>query len=208
MMRNRHWTSKIAVMLSVPVLAVGALALSGCGQDRVTYTPAHGSEHPSASAGDGDAAGSFSHADIMFAQMMIPHHEQAIEMSDLAATRAADERVKNLAVRIKAAQAPEIAQMQKWVADSGMGDMHSMMDDAPMAGMLSAQELSKLKAAKGAEFDRLFLTSMTAHHQGAIDMASASRDSNNNEVSDLANQIISSQTSEIEEMQGLLAQLP
>lgn len=173
----------------------------------MTYTPAHGSEHSTASEGSTDATAEFSHADIMFAEMMIPHHEQAIVMADLALTRAGDDRVKGLAARIKAAQQPEIEKMQRWVDTSGMGDMHSAMDDAPMAGMLSQQDLAKLKSAKGAAFDRLFLTGMIAHHQGAIDMAAQARESANTEVSDLANWITSSQTSEIDEMKALLATL-
>ena len=201
----------ITRLLVFSALAALALTAAGCGQDRVTYTPAHGSEHASENAtdhmADTSAEGEFSPADIMFAEMMIAHHEQAIEMSDLAATQASDERVRGLATRIKAAQEPEIKQMQGWVDASGMGDIHAG-DHSGMSGMLSEQQMTALRAARGAAFDRLFLTGMIEHHQGAIDMAAPLRESANNKVSDLANLIISAQTSEITEMQALLARLP
>ena len=208
MAHARIHRSLLTRLLLVPALAALALTAAGCGQDRVTYTPAHGGEHSSEASHAAEQGGGFSHADIMFAEMMIPHHEQAIEMAGLAQTRSTDERVKMLASRIKFAQQPEIDKMKAWVDASGMGGMHGSGDHSAMGGMLSEQQMAQLKAAKGVQFDRLFLTGMIAHHEGAIDMAAQARASENAEVADLANTITSTQTSEIVEMKAMLARMP
>ena len=144
----------------------------------------------------------FSGADIMFAQMMIPHHEQALLMSELARTRSENAEVKNLAEQIFAAQSPEIAQMKTWLdkTNSGM----SMGHDMGMNGMLSDEEIQKLKDSKGKSFDRLFLEGMINHHEGAIHMAEMIIDSDNEEVKKLGLSIQSSQQKEIELMKELL----
>ena len=144
----------------------------------------------------------FSGADIMFAQMMIPHHEQALLMSELARTRSENLEVKNLAEQIFAAQSPEIAQMKTWLdkTNSGM----SMGHDMGMNGMLSDEEIQQLKDAKGKAFDRLFLEGMINHHEGAIHMAEMIIDSDNEEVKKLGLSIQSSQQKEIELMKELL----
>lgn len=151
----------------------------------------------------------FNEADVMFAQMMIPHHEQAVEMSDIALdpTVGASDVVKSLATRIKGAQDPEIAQMTgfltSWKKSLTMdGSMnHSNM----MSGMLSADEITKLGTLRGVEFDRAFMNGMIAHHEGAIDMANeVLKDGKNAEVRTLATAIVSAQNTEITEMKGLL----
>lgn len=146
---------------------------------------------------------SLSAADIMFLQMMIPHHEQAIEMSKLAATNTKNSGVLDLAARIEAAQQPEIELMKKLLSDSGQPLMsdHGMGDN----GMMKDGDMVALAAAKDSEFDVLYLTGMMAHHEGAITMANGVSDSSNNDVNTLANNIISSQTAEITEMPKLLA---
>ena len=141
----------------------------------------------------------FSRQDLMFAEMMIPHHQQAILISDLALENSTNPKILDLANRIKSAQAPEIEQMKSWPevdTSSHMGHM--------MSGMLSENELAELRAARGADFDRLFLLGMIKHHEGAIDMAEMVSDSNNLEVATLAKAIIAAQRGEIEEMQALL----
>ena len=143
----------------------------------------------------------YSSQDIMFAEMMIPHHEQAIEMSDLALKNSTNREVLALAQEIKDAQAPEIEQMKSWGASS-MAHMGHMMD-----GMLSDEEISELTAAKGSDFDRLFLEGMIKHHEGAIDMAEMVIDSKNAEVAALANAIIETQRAEITTMKELLSAL-
>jgi uncharacterized protein (DUF305 family) len=144
----------------------------------------------------------FSGADIMFAQMMIPHHEQALLMSELARTRSENLEVKNLAEQIFAAQTPEIAQMKTWLEKTKSG--MSMGHDMGMNGMLSDEEIQNLKDAKGKSFDRLFLEGMINHHEGAIHMAEMIIDSDNQEVKKLGLSIQSSQQKEIELMKELL----
>ena len=142
--------------------------------------------------------------EIMFAAMMIPHHEQAVEMSKLALTNTTNPSILDLAQRIKAAQEPEIIQMNTWL-DGG----YSMMghDGHDMGGMLSEEELAKLATLKDNEFDQMFLSAMIEHHEGAIQMTQMITNSSNNEVKTLADNIISSQTKEIAEMKEFLASL-
>ena len=140
----------------------------------------------------------YSSQDIMFAEMMIPHHQQAIEMSDLALKNSTNPEVLALAQQIKDAQSPEIEQMKSWGASS-MAHMGHMMD-----GMLSDEEMQTLKTARGGEFDRLFLEGMIKHHEGAIEMAQKITDSKNLEVAALAKVIIEVQQREILTMNELL----
>lgn len=162
-------------------------------------------------ASNSDNAAKFSNADRMFADMMIPHHEQAIQMSDLAIEISENPDIVALARKIKAAQAPEIDQMKLWEDNGDPSHMgHDMMEDFDhsghgMMGMLDEGEISELERAQGVEFDRLFLKGMIAHHEGAIDMAAMIDDSKNDEVRALGKAIIDSQTAEIEEMKTLLA---
>lgn len=138
--------------------------------------------------------------DIMFAEMMIPHHEQAIVMSDLALSKSSNPEILKLAQEIKDAQNPEIELMSNWAgvdASTHMG--HTMM------GMLSDEEIDELKVANGSTFDRLFLEGMIKHHEGAIDMAGMIDDSSNTEVAQLGKNIISTQRAEIALMKELLA---
>ena len=142
---------------------------------------------------------SFSADDQMFAAMMIPHHEQAIQMSELALLNSTNPEILALANEIKAAQGPEIEQMKNW--GSSMMGSHAghMMDE----GMLSDDEMAQLKDAKGAEFDRLFLEGMIKHHQGAIEIADMIIDSANEEAALLGKNIVESQSAEIERMRQL-----
>ena len=143
---------------------------------------------------------SFSADDQMFAAMMVPHHEQAIEMADIALGKSTDPEILALANEIKAAQGPDIEQMKNW--GSSMMGSHAghMMDE----GMLNDDEMAQLKDAKGAEFDRLFLEGMIKHHQGAIEMADMIIDSANEEAALLGKNIVESQSAEIERMRQLL----
>jgi uncharacterized protein (DUF305 family) len=150
----------------------------------------------------------------MFAQMMIPHHEQAIEMADLAPARTSSPQVLALAEDIAAAQGPEIDLMAGWlqswgeeVPTPGSSTDHAGhgMGDGSMMGMMSAEDMAALAAANGAEFDRMWLAMMIAHHEGAVVMAEQVRDSSLAPVRDLADAIIAGQTAEIAQMQALLA---
>jgi len=145
---------------------------------------------------------SLSANDVMFAQMMIPHHQQAVEMAELVAARSDNPEIQALALEIIAAQDPEIALMQGWTdefGDSGMDHGgHSM------GGMLTDAELEDLRAATGVEFERLFLEGMIKHHEGAIDMADMLTNSNYPAAQKLRADIIETQTAEIERMKKLL----
>lgn len=165
---------------------------------------------------DGADGADFNDADVTFAVNMIPHHEQAVEMSQLAPDRAADERVIDLAARIEAAQTPEIEQMRGFLEEFGededMGDMDmdtdAMAEMDGMAGMLSADELAALEEGAGVDFDLLYLEGMIAHHDGAIDMAEAElAEGEYAEALELAQVIRSTQEDETAEMEALLADI-
>ncbi len=145
---------------------------------------------------------------VEFAQQMIPHHEQALEMAALVAVRSADPDVEALAAKIEAAQAPEIEQMQTWLAQWG----ESEVDDAHGGhgsehGMMTAEQMAALETATGAEFDDLWLEMMIDHHEGAIVMAEeVLAQSSDPQVEQLAQDVIAAQTAETEQMTDLLAQ--
>jgi uncharacterized protein (DUF305 family) len=155
-------------------LVVGTLLLVGCADDS-SDAVGHGSMMSNSSTPASTSAGDeadHNAADVEFASGMIPHHMQAIAMSQLATDRAADPRLDDLAGRIEAAQTPEIETLsgwlEQWGADQGMGGMGHGGTDASdgMGGMMSEQDVHDLTAASGAEFDRLFLQQMTVHHRG------------------------------------------
>ena len=152
----------------------------------------------------------FNDADVMFAQMMIPHHEQAIEMSDIALdpTVGASDEIRALAEDIKAAQDPEIAQMTAFLESWGQPvAMDSSMDHSSMmSGMLTVEEIETLGSLRGAEFDMAWLEAMIKHHEGAIQMADDVLSSGvNADVKTLAEEIISTQQSEIDAMRTMLS---
>ncbi len=153
-------------------------------------------------------------ADVSFVQQMIPHHSQAISMARLANSRASSTAVKALAGRIEAAQDPEINKMQGWLKNWGKPKANTNMDmshgDTAMGGgMMSTKDMAELAKAHGSKFDRLFLTMMTQHHKGAVAMAKTELDTGKDkDAKALATSIRDSQTKEIAEMAGLLAQQP
>lgn len=159
-----------------------------------------------------DTMAEFNDDDVMFAQMMIPHHEQAIELADMAldpTTNATDD-VKALATQIKAAQDPEIATMKQLLSSWGESvEMDSSMDHGDMmTGMLTAEELATLSSLRGVEFDRAWVEAMIAHHEGAIEMAlDVMQKGSSPAVKTLADAIITGQEAEIEEMSNLLTQM-
>lgn len=205
-----------AILAAAGAVAVLAIA-TGCGGG--DSAAGHSTEH-SASTPASAAAGSHDHndADVMFAQHMIPHHQQAVEMSDIVLSeQGVDPRVTDLATRIKAAQGPEITQMQDWLGQWGnppmppMGSseghsMDGMSGDA--MGMMSNEQMTTLKNAKGVEASKLFLTGMITHHEGAISMAQ-------NEIKggkfapavEMARSIVTTQQQEIDTMKSILATL-
>ena len=195
------------------VLRVGAAALAVL--VAVTVVTACGSSgnqtgtSVSASAAATSAATQpHNQADITFAEDMIPHHQQAIQMSDIiVGKQGIDPRVTELANQIKAAQGPEIQQMQGWLNQWGQPTV-SMAPGMLMRGMLSDQDVTALGNAQGADASRLFLTGMIQHHQGAIAMAQVEIKSGQYPPAmSLANSITTSQQQEINTMRGMLASL-
>lgn len=201
------------LLLAAAGIALAA-ALTGCAADGTTTTT--GSSPGSASS---TASASAAEADIAFAQLMIPHHQQAIEMADLAASRAGAAEVTALAAQIRAAQDPEIQTMTRWLADWGAptamatpsdgGMDHGGMDMGGMTeeGMMSAEDMAALAGAMGGQFDTMWLQMMITHHEGAISMAQqVAATTTNPDVRAMAEAIISGQTAEITQMRQLLAQ--
>ena len=143
----------------------------------------------------------------MFAQMMIPHHTQAVEMSEIMLVKSdLNPKITALAKEIKAAQAPEIQKMTDWL--TGWAEPAAMSGNHGMNGMMTDADLAKLKAAQGTEASKLFLFQMIAHHEGAVEMArSEITDGKNADAVALATSIVSSQESEIKDMKDLLATL-
>lgn len=174
------------------------LALSGCAMVMHSSAPSADSDE----VGVGDST--FSGMDIMFAQMMIPHHAQALDMGLIAASRSQNPEVLELAAAISNEQEPEIVLMRSWIEAAGasedMGHAGHGMD-----GMLTEAEMAALLNASGNEFDELFLRGMIAHHEGAISMAQMVITSSNSEVKALAEAIVSSQQEQIDYMLSLLA---
>lgn len=210
-------------VLVAPALAASALlALGACGASSPTAsggaTSASATMPSSPSPAGTPAPGEHNGADIAFASQMIPHHRQAVEMADLAATRAASPKVRELALQIRDAQQPEITQMSGWLAGWGapvptgnsMGSMNHS-DGATMgeaSGTMSEQDMKSLSDASGTAFDVAFLNGMLAHHKGAVEMAQTElRDGRNPAAKALAQSISTSQTREITQMTTLLAQL-
>ncbi|MCA2213188.1 DUF305 domain-containing protein [Jidongwangia harbinensis] len=142
--------------------------------------------------------------DTTFVQMMIVHHGQAVTMADLAAERAGSAGVRSLASRISAAQKPEIEVLRAWLQSRKLAASDPRHDHATMPGMQSEADLAALAAARGTEFDRRFITMMTAHHQGAIRMAGdALAGGTDQTVQELANEMAVEQGSEIRRMRQL-----
>ena len=180
----------------------GLLLLAACGSESNQQSTASTQTDLTSSES------SFNDADVMFAQMMIPHHEQAIELADIALdpTLMASEQVKTLASQIKLAQDPEIDLMTLWLTDwdQPLMDM-SEEHDMSMDGMLSVDEIAALGELTGAEFDQAWATAMIAHHKGAIKMAkTVKEDGKSTPVQDLANLIVQEQQSEITVLETLL----
>lgn len=204
-MRKKLTAAILAAMLLilaaiVLVLAAIVLVLAARGGDDESHTSARHND-----------------ADVTFAQQMIPHHQQAIEMAEVAKTRAESQEFKDLAADIEAAQGPEIQTMTGWledwdedVPDEGMpgmdhGDMSSDDMTGIMTGMVSEEEMTDLENATGAEFDQMFLTMMIEHHEGAIEMAQTEQvDGEFRDATAMAEDIETAQSEEIQTMRRLL----
>jgi uncharacterized protein (DUF305 family) len=195
--------------------ALTALALAACNGATGSSAPA-ATTGPSAGAtaattagpSAGTSAEAHNQADVTFAQSMIPHHKEAVAMAQLAPSRANSPEVKTLATEIQGAQDPEITTMTGWLTSWSQPTEMAGMDMTSMPGMMSATEMADLGKLSGAEFDRQFLTMMTKHHQGAVQMATTELSQGQYPAAkSLAQSIIKSQTAEIARMKTLLAQV-
>lgn len=202
---TRWWTS---LALATATTLVLAACTAGTGED-TSATPeeqvSEESESPAPEAVDHNAA------DTEFAQMMIIHHQGAIEMAELAIQNASTEEVRALGQRITAAQAPEIETMAGWLeewdeAQPGAAEMGGMGHEGmDMGDMDQAGAMAELSSLTGADFDSRFLGLMIEHHRGAIEMAEAARANGQNpDVIQFAGTVIDDQMKEITEMTNLV----
>jgi uncharacterized protein (DUF305 family) len=210
-MRTTRTARRRAVLATGAALTALLAACGGGGATDSAPNAAPGSAPPASSSA---ATAEHNDADIRFAQMMIPHHRQAVAMAEVAADRADSQPVTDLADQIRAAQEPEIATLtgflQAWgaevPADGGMGGMdHSGMAPGGMTGMTTPEQMDQLEVASGTVFDAMFLQMMIAHHEGAITDAQAElAEGSNPQAKDLAQKIVDDQRAEIAQMQQLL----
>jgi len=150
------------------------------------------------------AAGDLSSDDVMFLQMMIPHHQQAIDISDLALTKSEDAELRALAKNIRDEQGAEIVKMKAWL-EKAKAASHS--DSHSMDGMLSDAELAALEKATGKSFDVLWLKAMTGHHTGAIDMAAMIENAKSAEIKRFGQGIVASQSAQNKAMAAMIKRI-
>ena len=208
-MRTNRTTRALGALTLILTLG---LALSACGNDEGsdTTTQVSSTEH--------------NDADVAFATDMMQHHAQALVMVDMTMNRDLDPEVQQLAEDIRVAQGPEIETFTDWLtewdeevpetmrdhgnAGHDMSDMADAMEgmDTDMPGMMSAEDMTALNDASDADFQTMWLEMMIEHHQGAVEMAeNQTEDGQYKPAIDLAEDIASSQTTEIETMEGLLS---
>jgi uncharacterized protein (DUF305 family) len=210
----------VAIAAAAVLVTVGACSNSES-STQSSASPAATSAPSSTNAAPADAQ-AHNETDVTFAEGMIPHHQQAVEMSDmLLAKEGIDPRVVSLAQEIKAAQAPEIETMRGWLTQWGVAgappmtgmpghDMpgHGSMPGMSGDGMMSPDDMAALQNAQGPEASRLFLTQMIEHHKGAISMSQNEIDNGEfGPAIEMARQISSSQQDEITSMEQLLQSL-
>lgn len=185
---------------TVALSVAAGVTLAACSSSGTAHEGSHSA--PSAAA---SSVASGNASDVLFAQMMIPHHEQAVEMAALAAPAGAGAQVQELADQIAAAQGPEIAQMTAMLDRWGADPMTDHSGHA-MEGMVSDADMDRLRSATGPQFDQLFLELMIAHHEGAIAMTKdPMANGADPELRTLLEDIVTAQTAEIEQMRALLA---
>ncbi len=196
-----HATPTTRTLAIAAALTLG-LTLAGCS------TSNSGSDTGSSSS---TSAAAHNDQDVMFAQMMLPHHEQAVEMSDMLIAKGSgvDTDVTDLAKQIKAEQSPEITQLTTWL--KGWGEPteseHSGMGHS-MSGMMSDSDMDDLDQASANDAAKLYLEQMVQHHKGAVDMAETEvAEGGNTDAVAMAKSIVSSQTEQITQMQDMLASL-
>lgn len=193
-------------VLASTALALGLLA--GCGNDKDgggaggSGHSGHSSSQESSSPGSSQA---FNDADVDFATMMIPHHQQALAMVDLTDGRSGlSPEFVDLTEQIRTAQAPEIEQMSGWLRAWGQPVPEKGMDH-DMPGGMTEQDMSRLEKAPDARFEDMWLEMMIRHHEGAVAMARDEVERGRSpEATELAQEIVDGQQAEIEQMRGML----
>ncbi|MGE2715914.1 DUF305 domain-containing protein [Mycolicibacterium litorale] len=201
-------TTRIIRPLALIAALLAALFLSACTSTEQTEQQGDGHTDHSHTAPAGDAQAPHNADDITFARDMMPHHQQALQLVDLARDRSTDPALLELASGIAAAQGPEMEQLsgmlRSWGQDPEAGMDHSGHDMA-MPGMVDDATMKRLESLNGREFDTLWLESMISHHQGAVEMAKAEiANGDNQEAKALAQQIIDAQEAEIAQMKQML----
>ncbi|GAB17043.1 hypothetical protein GOEFS_018_00750 [Gordonia effusa NBRC 100432] len=191
------------------IIGGAAILVAGCGTDTDSTHTDHSSAPMSVTSTSLPASSVAQHnsADVMFNQMMIPHHAQAVTMAALVATRTSNEKVRRLASAIKAAQQPEIDQMTARLRAWGQPTELAEHGGHRMTGMISEDEMAQLTSARDTAFDRLWLQMMVRHHEGAVTMANAVlTDGTDPDTRKLASAIKVAQQAEIKQMTALLGQ--
>ncbi len=205
-----HTTKILRVLAALAVVAFVATAAACGGDDTST-----------ASDADTTLPADVDEADVAFVQGMIPHHRQAVDMSEMVIDGGSDPDVVALAEQIKNAQAPEIDQMTGWLeewgvtTDDGESDGHGMHDDGDAVmegevmegtGMMSDEEMDDMASMSGSDLESMFLRMMIRHHEGAIEMARTElEDGSNADALALAQAIIDTQQAEIDQMNSMLS---
>lgn len=197
------------------IALTGSLALAACSSGSGSYSGSSSPATAASSSASSQPGQNSAHnvQDVMFTQMMIPHHEQAVEMSDiLLAKSGLSQEMTTLLNNIKKAQGPEIEKMNGWLKAWGQPAMMSNSghvghgNGMGMDGMMSDADLQKLRDANATDASKLFLEQMIQHHQGAIDMALTEvSGGQNQEVVTLAKSVVADQQTEIDHMKQMLA---
>lgn len=206
---NRKTGALLGVIVLLAVAVVSLLLNRGSGED-MGQTSGHMGHGSSTSSN-----ANYTEADLMFLQMMIPHHQQAIDMSKIAMKSSQDAELLALAKIIARDQAAEIKQMKGWLTDAGASeDMGHSMDEMDemdgmdgMDGMLNDKDLAALNVASGKEFDLLWLKGMTEHHDGAINMTQMIEDAQNADIKAFGTKVIKDQSEQIDKMKKMLVRL-
>jgi uncharacterized protein (DUF305 family) len=200
-----HLSKRYAILAGTGLAAT--LALSACGDDQGSSSGSMGGmNHGTSSAtASGSVSPTAPAGDVMFAQMMIPHHEQAVEMAELALQNdSASTEITDLATQIKAAQGPEIETMNRWLREWN-APTGGAMSHGGSGGMMTEADMKELSEATGDDFNRMWLTMMIEHHQGAVEMAEGVLQTTSNpEVEQMAQAIVEGQKKEIATMRGML----
>lgn len=202
--------SRLVMAGLVAVSLQGCASSPGSAGGAVTTMPA-----PTQAAHPGPPMQPYTDADVEFITGMIPHHTQAILISSWAPSHEANQQIRNLTERIVVGQSDDLVLMKQWLGDRGKpipetGGGHDHMMHMP--GMLTAEQMAQLDAARGTQYDRLFLTFMIQHHQGALQMVDklfgSSGAANDDFIYKIASDIHAEQEIEIERMKSMLASLP